>query len=146
LRNDYSRPLSIFQLCCRCSLYILDIYPLQIHDLQYFFSFCVVFHALLIFNQIQLFFSTAHCVFGVIVKNLLPNPKSWRVPPPRYSSKRVIVWAFNLRVFNLFWNNFHRLYKEKFNFILSCSCPIFHVVIQFFQHRLLQRMNYHFNN
>ena len=75
---------------CKISLHILNTHLYQIYNLQIFFShsLCCLFIFLKVSSQAQrfyfwcipIYFSLVACAFGVISKNLLYNPRSWRFP------------------------------------------------------------------
>ena len=110
-RNVYLSPLSVVKLSCLsfCCWVLGDfcvflLNPYQIYDLQIFspILWVVVLHLdnvlwftkVLNFDKVRFmdFFSFVACSFGVLFKNLFPNPKSWRFTLMS-SSKRFTVLA-----------------------------------------------------
>ena len=108
------------------SLYILNINPYQIYDLQNFLPICELpFHLtdsdlwcteVLNFHEVQFIYFVVFvaCGFGVPSKKSLSNPVSWDLLLMLHS-KCFIVLSLPFQIFSISW----------FNFCIWCKATIF---------------------
>lgn len=103
--------LSLFLLSYRSSSYIPDTSPLSntwlanisFQSVGYFFIFLIVSFDAHIFNCDK--FSSFACVFGIITKKPLPNPRWWQCMPMFSSNSFVLALVFRPFELSLFIKN-----------------------------------------